>query len=62
MAVLNPDKNLVSKIRQALSDNDNYCPCSIVKNEDTKCPCLKFRTQKECCCELYIDELQNITK
>ena len=36
---INPDiKHLVDK-------NDGYCPCTIVKNEDTKCMCKEFKQQ-----------------
>ena len=24
---------------QAVKDNENYCPCLALKNEDTKCMC-----------------------
>ena len=52
----NPDKELVSELYAALSKNDGYCPCAIVKNEDTKCMCKTFREMPEgmCHCGLYI--------
>lgn len=33
-----------------------YCPCSILKNADTKCMCKEFREMDEgmCHCGLYI--------
>ena len=47
---INPDfGNLVEQ-------NDGYCPCAIVRNEDTLCPCRDFREQKEpgeCHCGRY---------
>lgn len=52
----NEDKNHVKMIREALADNDGYCPCSIVKNDDTKCMCKEFREQHtpgKCHCGLY---------
>lgn len=26
-----------------VKSNDGYCPCSLIKNEDTKCMCKEFR-------------------
>ena len=53
---LNPDDSVVKEIREALRANDNYCPCSIIKNDDTKCMCKAFKEQKSgmCHCGLYI--------
>lgn len=53
---LNDDKELVKEIRQKLKENGGFCPCSIVKNEDTKCMCKEFREMKlgECHCGIYI--------
>ena len=43
------------KIKQAVKDNNNYCPCRISKNKDTKCMCKEFREMSEgvCHCGLY---------
>lgn len=62
--VMNPNKDFVKEFRNKIKENDGYCPCSIVKNEDTKCMCKEFRSQiknnaiGECHCGLYsvIDE------
>ena len=32
-----PDKEYAAEIKRKLKDNGGYCPCSLVKNEDTKC-------------------------
>ena len=53
---VNEDTKLVSEIRQKLEENDYYCPCRIVKSEDTKCMCKEFREQKTngfCHCQLF---------
>ena len=52
----NPDKDLVKKIRDRLKENDGYCPCRLLKTEDTKCICKEFLAQEEgeCHCGLYI--------
>lgn len=53
----NPDKNIVSSVRAALKESGGYCPCSLVKNADTKCMCKEFRnmTNGMCHCGLYIN-------
>ena len=43
---LNEDKQHVQEVRQALNDNQGFCPCSLIKNHDTKCMCKEFRTQQ----------------
>jgi len=50
------DKGLVAEIKRKLKENDGFCPCVIVKNEDTKCMCKEFREMSEgtCHCGLYI--------
>lgn len=59
---LNPNKEYVEQIKKKLKDNGNYCPCRLVKNEDTKCMCKEFRDMVangitgECHCGLYIYE------
>ena len=51
----NPDKEFVQTMRTAIKDNDGYCPCSLIKNADTKCMCKEFREQDSgvCHCGLY---------
>lgn len=54
--IKNPNKEYFVEISQKVKDNDNYCPCSLLKNEDTKCICKEFREQKEegfCHCKRY---------
>lgn len=55
---LSEDTELVKEIRRKLKENNGYCPCRLLKNEDTKCPCKEFREQEggECFCGLYIKE------
>lgn len=54
----NPNKEIVKEIREKLKENGGYCPCKIVKNEDTKCICKEFIEQGlgPCHCGLYIKE------
>ena len=55
---VNDNKELVDEIRAKLKENNGYCPCSLIKSEDTKCMCKEFREQDigECHCGLYIKE------
>ena len=53
---LSEDKELVATIRQKIKDNGGFCPCRLVKNEDTKCICKEFLESAEvgeCHCGMY---------
>lgn len=54
--IVNPDGEFVREIKQQLKRGGGYCPCSIIKNKDTKCMCKEFREMEEgvCRCGLYI--------
>lgn len=56
MIKLNENKELVDSIRKKLKENNYFCPCKLVKNDDTKCICKEFReqTEGECHCGLYV--------
>lgn len=61
--ILNPDKEIVKKIKEGLKKKNGYCPCRIEKTEDTKCMCKEFRDQIKdenfegfCHCMLYYKE------
>ena len=61
--VRNPDEAKAREISEAVKANGGYCPCRIVKNEDTKCMCREFREQIAdenfegfCHCMLYYKE------
>lgn len=58
MIRMTEDKELEKKIRQAIKDNNGYCPCKIEKTPDTKCMCKEFQLQEsgECHCGLFIKE------
>lgn len=47
---------LRDKIRQALKENQNYCPCKLEKIPENKCMCKEFLEQESgsCHCGLYI--------
>ena len=56
MIILNKDNEQLNEILQKIKDNNGYCPCAIVKNEDTKCNCKEFREMDEgvCHCGAFI--------
>lgn len=49
---------LRDQIRQALKENQNYCPCKLEKIPENKCMCKEFREQEygSCHCGLYVKE------
>lgn len=56
---LNPDSNVVAAVKAKLKENDGYCPCALVKDKTTICPCLEFRMSNikgQCHCGLYIKD------
>ena len=65
MIKVNKNKKLVAEIKQRIKDNNGYCPCKLLKNEDTKCMCKEFREMIDngeigmCHCGLYIIEENN---
>ena len=55
---VNPDKEFVAEMKRQIKENNGHCPCSLVKNADTKCMCKEFREMEEgtCHCGLYFKE------
>lgn len=56
MIKISDETELVEKIKQALKENDGYCPCKLEKKPENKCMCEEFKNSKdqECHCGLYI--------
>lgn len=52
MVRLNPDKEIVNMVRNALKKSGGFCPCRI---GSVPCPCDKFKNLEKgfCNCELY---------
>ena len=52
----NPDKEYADEVKRKIKANGGYCPCSLIKNPDTKCMCKDFRETEEgmCHCGLFI--------
>ena len=43
MRIVEIDPSIAELVKQ----NNGYCPCAILKTEDTKCICKEFKEQKE---------------
>lgn len=56
MIKVSSDTKHVENIRIKLKETGGYCPCSLIRNEDTKCMCKEFRemAEGECHCGLYV--------
>lgn len=56
---VNPDKKIAEEIKKRLKENDGYCPCKLVRTDDTRCMCKEFRDMievgepAECHCGLF---------
>ncbi len=60
---LNPDAEVVAKIKAGLERTGGYCPCRLQRIEENKCMCQEFREQIKnpdfegyCHCYLYYKE------
>ena len=55
----NPDEKRYQEISNQVKENDGFCPCRLVRNEDTKCMCKEFRestAEGYCHCGLFYKE------
>lgn len=48
-------KEEVKEFLTTIKNNDGYCPCSLIKDDEHKCMCTEFMNKKEgtCHCGLY---------
>ena len=59
--ISNRDEELAEEAERQLKEmkskyGKRYCPCALIQNEDTICPCKTFREQDcpgECACGRY---------
>ena len=51
---LNPDLDYVNKIIDGIEKKNGHCPCRLVADESTLCPCDEFIHSGECKCKLFI--------
>lgn len=45
--IKNPNDIIYKEASAAVLANDGYCPCELVKNDDTKCICADFRASQK---------------
>lgn len=51
---LNPDREYVDKIISGTLKKEGHCPCQVISDDTTLCPCDKFVNTGNCCCKLFI--------
>ena len=42
---LNPDQEVVERIKKGLERTGGYCPCKLQRIEENKCMCKEFKEQ-----------------
>ena len=52
--ILNPDQNYVKKILEGIRKKQGHCPCKVITDDTTLCPCNEFIKTGECKCKLYV--------
>lgn len=64
--IYNPDEEVVKTIKEGLERTGGYCPCKMIRTEDTKCMCTEFKEQIKnsefegfCHCMLYYKSLKD---
>lgn len=62
---LNPNAEVVAKVKDGLQKTGGYCPCRLQRTEDNKCMCKEFKEQIAdpnfegfCHCLLYYKSLE----
>lgn len=61
---INPDRKYVDIIMQGLYKKNGHCPCRVIADSTTLCPCDEFIREKVCKCKLYvpIDKSSDVLK
>lgn len=53
--VINPNKEIVTKIINRIYLNDGKCPCQpSMEGADTRCPCPDLTNNNNCHCSLFV--------
>lgn len=52
--ILNPDQELVKRVKNGIWKRKGHCPCIIEMSPATMCPCEDFIKNHDCHCKLYI--------
>lgn len=51
---LNNDFDYVKKILEGALKKDGHCPCRVLKDDSTLCPCDEFIKNGICKCNLFV--------
>ena len=51
---LNTDTNYVSKIIDGIERKNGHCPCRVIQDDTTLCPCDEFILKGICKCNLFL--------
>lgn len=57
--ILNTDKEYVNKILNGIYKKNGHCPCRVVMDDTTLCPCDDFVKNGICKCNLYIPKKED---
>ena len=57
--ILNTDREYVNKKIEGIYRKNGHCPCRVVMDETTLCPCDDFIKNGICKCNLYIPKNEN---
>jgi ferredoxin-thioredoxin reductase catalytic subunit len=51
---LNTDKKYVEMIMDGIQKKDGHCPCRVIADDTTLCPCDDFIQNGNCKCKLFL--------
>jgi len=51
---LNDDLNYVQKIIEGINRKNGHCPCRVIADDSTLCPCDEFVNEQICKCNLFV--------
>lgn len=51
---LNPDKEYALKIMEGIYKKNGHCPCRVISDDTTLCPCDDFVQNNVCKCNLFV--------
>ena len=57
--ILNPDREYVNKILEGIYKKEGHCPCRVIADDTTLCPCDEFINDGICKCKLDIKKEEN---
>ena len=52
--ILNPNSDVVSKIMEGIEKKEGHCPCRVIQDDTTLCPCDDFVNNQNCVCKLFV--------